>query len=40
MEIVISVILGLIVGGAGVFFVKKYKDEIQKSQHVSRLRKF
>lgn len=30
MEIVISIIVGLIVGGVGVFFVKKYKDEVQK----------
>lgn len=30
MEIVIALIVGLAFGGAGVFFVKKYKDEIQK----------
>lgn len=30
MEIVISVLLGMLVGGVVIFFVKKYKDDIQK----------
>ncbi len=30
MEIIISIIVGLVLGGIGVFFVKKYKDELQK----------
>ncbi|MCB0368728.1 MAG: ribonuclease Y [Bdellovibrionales bacterium] len=30
MEIVISVIVGILLGGAIVFFIKKYKDNIQK----------
>ena len=30
MEVVISVIVGLVLGGIGVFFVKKMQDEAQK----------
>lgn len=30
MEIIISIIVGLFIGGVAVFFVKKYKDELQK----------
>lgn len=30
MEIIISLVVGLLVGGVGVFLAKRYKDEIQK----------
>jgi hypothetical protein len=30
MEVVISVIIGLVLGGIGVFVVKKMQDEAQK----------